>query len=88
MQKKGRKYIFNFEIHTKKYQKGKKESTFIWIFSLLYPLCIFLHFKPKNSYKKRQKCKKKAKKFFQIAKIHMQKKSMKYHFKKTCKKKA
>ena len=38
-------------------------------------MCIFLHFKPKNSYKKRQKCKKKAKKFFQIAKIHMQKKA-------------
>ena len=58
--KKGRKYIFNFEIHAKKYQKWKKESTFIWIFSLLYPLCIFLHFKPKNSYKKDKNAKKKA----------------------------
>ena len=66
---------FQFENSCKKGQKWKKESTFIWIFLLLYPLCIFLHFKPKNSYKKRQKCKKKAKKKFQIAKIQMQKKS-------------
>ena len=58
-----------------KNRKWKKESTFTWIFSLLYPLCIFFHFKPKNSYKKRQKCKKKHKHFFQIAKINMQKKA-------------
>ena len=81
MQKKGRKYIFNFEIHTKKYQKGKKESTFIWIFSLLYPLCIFLHFKPKNSYKKDKNTKKKQKKF-QIAKRQKLKKKQKIIFKK------
>ena len=36
---------------------------------------------------KRQKCKKKAKIFFQIAKMYMQKKSRKYYFKKTGKKK-
>ena len=58
--KKGRKYIFNFEIHTKNIKKGKKKAHLFGFFSLLYPLCIFLHFKPKNSYKKRQKCKKKA----------------------------
>ena len=44
MQKKGRKYIFNFEIHTKKYQKGKKESTFIWIFFAFISLVHFFAF--------------------------------------------
>ena len=63
--KKGRKYIFNFEIHTKKYQKWKKRKhIYLDFFAFIFPqgisLCIFLHFKPKNSYKKRQKCKKKA----------------------------
>ena len=76
MQKEGRKYIFNFEIHTKKYQKGKKECTFIWIFSLLYHLCIFLHFKPKNSYKKDKNAKKSIK-FFSNCKNKHPKKSMK-----------
>ena len=61
--KKKQKMHFNLKIHARKGQKWKKESTF-GFFSLLYPLCIFLHFKPKNSYKKRQKCKKKAKKNF------------------------
>ena len=42
--KKGRKYIFNFEIHTKKYQKGKKESTFIWIFFAFISLVHFFAF--------------------------------------------
>ncbi len=83
--KKKAENAFQFENSCKKGQKQKKESTFIWI---LFAFISLVHFKPKNSYKKRQKCKKKAKKFFQIAKIHMQKKSMKYHFKKTCKKKA
>ena len=53
--KKGRKYIFNFEIHTKNIKKGKKKAHLFGFFSLLPyipPLCIFLHFKLKNSYKK------------------------------------
>ena len=62
--------------YKKKNKNGKKESTFIWIFSLLYPLFIFLHFKPKNSYKKGKNAKKKTF-FFQIRKIYMQKKSLK-----------
>ena len=33
----------------------KKESTFVWIFYT----CPFLHFKPKNSYKKKTKMQKK-----------------------------
>ena len=80
MQKKSRnakkkaENAFQFENSCKKGQKQKKESTFIWI---LFAFISLVHFKPKNSYKKRQKCKKKAKNFFQIAKIHMQKKSMK-----------
>ena len=77
MQKKGKKYIFNFEIHTKNTKNGKKKAHLFGFFSLLYPLCIFLHFKPKNAYKKKQKCKKKLKFFFKFAKyIHtcMQKK--------------
>ena len=78
IQKKGRKYIFNFEIHTKKNQKWKKKKADLFgFFWLLYPLCIFLHFKPKNSYKKRQKCKKKTIKIFSNCKNKHAKKSMK-----------
>ena len=43
MQKKAEN-AFQFENSCKKRQKWKKESTFIWIFSLLYPLCIFFAF--------------------------------------------
>ena len=52
----------------KNIKKGKKKAHLFGFFSLLYPLCIFLHFKPKNSYKKRQKCKKKHKNFFKLQK--------------------
>ena len=58
--KKRQKMHFNLKIHAKKGKNGKKKAHLFGFFSLLYPLCIFLHFKPKNSYKKRQKCKKKA----------------------------
>ena len=54
---------FNLKIHAKKGKNGKKKAHLFGI-----------HI---NSYKKRQKCKKKAKKNFQIAKILMQKKSRK-----------
>ena len=56
------KCIFNFEIHTKKKQK----ETFIWIFSLLYPLffCI-LNLKIDI---KRDKNEKKAKILFKFVK--------------------
>ena len=73
--KKRQKIHFQFRNTYKKYQKGKKESTFILIFfSFLYPLCIFLHFKPKNSYKKRQKCKKNHKTFSNCKNKHAKKK--------------
>ena len=32
--KKGRKYIFNFEIHTKKYQKWKKPLRIFFLFKI------------------------------------------------------
>ena len=52
--KKRAKCILNFGIQTKKNKKWKsKKSTCIWISLLLYPLCIFLHFKLKNSNKKK-----------------------------------
>ena len=73
MQKKKQKMHFNLKIHARRGQKWKK-STFIWIFSLLYPLCIFLHFNLKIHIKK-TKMQKKANKFFQIAKINMEKKA-------------
>ena len=60
--KKRQKIHCQFRNSYKKYQKGKKESTFIWIFFAFISPVHFLraNFKPKNSYKKRQKCKKKA----------------------------
>ena len=59
-----------------KNQKWKKKKAHLFGFFRFYiPCAFFLHFKPKNSYKKRQKYKKKTKKLFQIAKINMQKKA-------------
>ena len=72
----------------KKGKNGKKKAHLFGFFSLLYPLCIFLHFKPKNSYKKWQKCKKKAWKFFQIAKNKHAKKKHEITFQKKMQKKA
>ena len=60
MQKR-QKCIFNFEIYRKKSQNGKRESKFIWIFCILN-LKIQAKKKTKKGY------------FFQIRKIHMQKK--------------
>ena len=74
MQKKAENTFSISKFIQKNIKKGKKKAHLFRFFSLLYPLCIFLHFKPKNSYKKRQKCKKKTKKFLQISKINMQKK--------------
>ena len=56
MQKKAEN-AFQFENSCKKRAKmEKKESTFIWIcFAFISLVHFFLHFKPKNSYKKRQK---------------------------------
>ena len=71
-----------------KIKNGRKKAHLFGFVSLLYTLCIFLHFKPKNSYKKRQKMQKKAKIFFQIRKIHMQKKKQKIIFQKNMQKKA
>ena len=87
MQKKRQKMHFNLKIHARQGQKWKKESTFIGFFAFISLVHFFLHFKPKNSYKKRQKCKKKTKKNFQIANIHMQKKQ-KIIFQKNMQKKA
>ena len=60
MQKKAEN-TFSISKFIQKYIKnGKKKAHLFRFVSLLYPLCIlFLHFffKPKNSYKKRQKCK-------------------------------
>ena len=61
----------------KKGKNRKKKAHLFGFFSLLYPLCIFLHFKPKNSYKKDKNAKKKHENFFKLQKINMQKKSMK-----------
>ena len=56
-------------------KNGKKESTFIWNFfafiSLVHFFCIL---NLKIHIKKDKNAKKKTKKFFQIAKINMQKK--------------
>ena len=47
----------------KKGKNGKKKAHLFGFFSLLYPLCIFLHFKPKN-YIKKTKMQKKSMKIF------------------------
>ena len=77
---------FQFRNSYQKKLKWKKESTFIWIFSFLYPFCIFLHFKPKNSHKKDKNAKKKQKKNFSNCKNTYAKKKQKIIFQKTCKK--
>ena len=83
MQKKGRnakkkaETAFQFENSCQKRAKmEKKKAHLLGFFSLLYPLCIFCILNLKIHIKK-TKCEKKAKKTFQIAKIHMQKKSRK-----------
>ena len=87
MQKKSRnakqmaENAFQFENSSKKGKNGKKKAHLFGFLLLLYPLGIFfLHFKPKTSYKKRQKCKKKQKIIFQKnmqKKAEMQKKGAK-----------
>ena len=76
MQKKAEN-AFQFENSCQKRAKMEKRKHIYLDFFAFISLVHFLHFKPKNSYKKRQKCKKKSIKFFQIAKINMQKKSIK-----------
>ena len=83
--KKKAENAFQFENSCKKGQKQKKESTFIWI---LFAFISLVHFKPKNSYKKRQKCKKKAKNFFSNCKNTYAKKKHEITFQKNMQKKA
>ena len=80
--KKGRKCMFNLKIHAKKGKNAfsiskfiqkkskneKKKAHLFGFFSLLYPLCIFLHFKPQNSCKKDKNAKKWQKIFFKFKK--------------------
>ena len=73
--KKIRKCILNFLINTKKQKYKKKNADCFGLFSLLDPLCIFLHFKPQNSCKQRQKCKKKQNKIFKLQKCICKKKN-------------
>ena len=68
MQKKRQKMHFNLKIHAKKGKNGKKKTHLFGFFRFYIPCAFFLHFKPKNSYKKRQKCKKKHKSFFKLQK--------------------
>ena len=56
------------------------------MFSLVYPLCIFLPFKPKNSYKKDKNAKKSKKNLFKLQK-YICKKKQKIIFQKKCKQK-
>ena len=69
--KKKAEKAFQLENSCKKGRKQKKESTFIWIFFAFISL---VHFKPINSYKQRQKCKKKQKFFFKLQKFICKKK--------------
>ena len=62
---------FNLKIHAK---IEKRKHIYLDFFRFYIPCAFFLHFKPKNSYKKDKNAKKKANKIFQVAKIHMQKK--------------
>ena len=71
----------------KKGKNGKKKAHLFGFFRFYIPCAFFLHFKPKNSYKKDKNAKKKQKKNFQIAKIHMQKKAENNISKKHAKKK-
>ena len=48
MQKKGRKYIYNFEIHLKKSKTEKRKHIYLDFFAFISPVH-FLHFTPKNS---------------------------------------
>ena len=69
MQKKGRKYIFNFEIHKKNISKmEKRKHIYLDFFRFYIPCAFFFHFKPKNSYKKDKNAKKKHKNFFKLQK--------------------
>ena len=86
MQKK-QKMHFNLKINARKGQKWEKESTFIWIFLLLYPLCIFCILNLKIHIKKRQKCKKKSKKNFSNCKNTYAKKKHEISFQKNMQKK-
>ena len=74
MQKK-QKMPFNLKIHVRKGQKWKKESTFIWNFFCFNIPCAFFCISNLKIHIKKDKNAKKAYKFFQIAKIKMQKKA-------------
>ena len=83
--KKGRKCMFNLKIHAKKGKnafsiskfiqkksKNKKKRRFrFYNIKVLYPPCIFSHFKPQNSC---QKCKKRQLKCFKLQKCIFKKK--------------
>ena len=70
LQKKKAENAFQFENSCQKRAKmEKRKHIYLDFCSLLYPLCIFLHFKPKNSYKKKDKnAKKKQTNFFKLQK--------------------
>ena len=66
MQKKKQKFIFNFEIHTKKAKMKKKKAHFFGFFFFFSPVP-FLHFKSQNRCKKKDKNAKQGK-FFKFQK--------------------
>ena len=85
--KKKAKMHFQFRNSYKKISKReKRKHIYLDFFRFYIPCAFFLHFKPKNSYKKDKNAKKKQTKKFQIAKIQMQKKRRKKYFKKKSKK--
>ena len=46
--KNGRKYIFNFEIHTKKIKKGKKKAHLFGFFAFISPVHSFYILTPRG----------------------------------------
>ena len=68
MQKKAEN-AFQFENSCQKRAKMEKKKAHLFgFFGFYIPCAFFLHFKPKNSYKKRHKCKKKQTFFFKLQK--------------------
>ena len=64
MQKKGRKYIFNFEIHIKNIKKGKKKAHLFGFFRFYIPCAFFWILNLKIHIKKTKMQKKNENKYF------------------------
>ena len=84
--KKGRKYIFNFEIHTKNIKKGKKKAHLFWFFFVC--ICAFFCISDLKIHIKKDKNAKKSIKIFSNCKNKHAKKKHEIIFQKKVQKKS